>query len=159
MVRVKHRYLLVHILYPDPVDDAKAKTPPSKSPEKAPPDLVQFHRPSPDDLTPQLLARTIRDQVQLLYGDYGLGLASGGLSGTILPPTHTSLNNKTPPPKLTDALITKPSSQIPLPRDLDRHHPLLSRALPTRLGSFVLHDAADGYFQTGATDGLRGAGR
>ena len=79
MVRIKHRYLLVHIFFPDPADP-KAKTP-SKSPEKVPPDLVQFHRPSPDDLTPQILARTIRDQVLLLYGDYGLGLVSSSLNG------------------------------------------------------------------------------
>lgn len=93
MVRIKHRYLLVHILYPDPADPPKGKIP-SKSPEKALPDLVQFHRPSPNDLTPQLLARTIRDQVLLLYGDYGLGLVS------------SSLNGKFHPPQLMDPLLT-----------------------------------------------------
>lgn len=79
MVRIKHRYLLIHILYPDPVIPNE-KTP-SNFPEKPPPNLVQFHRPSPNELTPELLVRTIRDQVLLLYGDYGLGLVSSGLKG------------------------------------------------------------------------------
>lgn len=83
MVRIKHRYLLVHILYPDPADP-KANTP-SKIPGKNLPDLVHFHRPSPEDLTPQLFARTIRDQVLLLYGDYGLGLVSSSLNGNCTP--------------------------------------------------------------------------
>ena len=77
MVRIKQRYLLVHILYPYPTDPAAKNS--SKSQENALPELVQFHRPSPDDLTPQLLVRTIRDQVLLLYGDYGLGLVSSSL--------------------------------------------------------------------------------
>ncbi|KAF6236009.1 hypothetical protein HO173_005637 [Letharia columbiana] len=89
MVRIKHRYLLVHILYPDPADPPKGKIP-SKSPEKALPDLVQFHRPSPNDLTPQLLARTIRDQVLLLYGDYGLGLVSSSLNVKYLSPATST---------------------------------------------------------------------
>ena len=80
MVRIKHRYLLIHILYPNPVN-TNVKNP-SKSLGKALPDLVQFHRPSPDELTSQLLVRTIRDQVLLLYGDYGLGLVSSGLSSS-----------------------------------------------------------------------------
>ena len=84
MVRIKHRYLLIHILYPDPAD-LRAKNP-SKSSGKAVPDLVHFHRPSPNDLTPQLLVRAIRDQIQLLYGDYGLGLVSSSLSSMIFCP-------------------------------------------------------------------------
>ncbi len=78
MVRIKHRYLLVHILYPEPESKSRIAHTGSGKPL---PDLVQFHRPSPDDLTPQLLARSIRDQIALLYGDYGVGLASGGLNG------------------------------------------------------------------------------
>ncbi len=127
MVRVKYRYLLVHILYPDP-PEAKANNP-SESSKKGPPDLIHFHRPSPNDLTPKLLARTIRDQVLFLYGDYGLGLISGSLHGKPpLSPVHeTSLTL---------------SSTILLPRDLHRHSPLLSRTLPTRMGSVILHDTA-----------------
>ena len=79
MVRIKYRYLLVHILYPDQAEsDSKPTTRPS---EKSIPDLVQFHRPSPNDLQPQHLVRAIKDQVLLLYGDYGLGLISVSLNG------------------------------------------------------------------------------
>ncbi|MCJ1435210.1 hypothetical protein MMC27_004582 [Xylographa pallens] len=67
MVRIKHRYLLAHILYPD------------TSPSALPPG-VQFRPPTPNDLTPQLLLRAIREQVTLLYGDYGAGVTAAGLS-------------------------------------------------------------------------------
>ena len=78
MVRIKHRYLLIHILYPEPESKSWSS---HESSGKSLPDLVQFHRPSPDDLTPQLLARSIKDQIALLYGDYGVGLTSNGLNG------------------------------------------------------------------------------
>ena len=82
MVRIKHRYLLVYILSPS-TPDCKTKNP--QPTDKTLPDVVQFHNPSPDDLTPQLFARAIKDQVQYLYGDYGLGLVSSSLVGTSLP--------------------------------------------------------------------------
>lgn len=77
MVRLKNRYLLVHILYPDAPN---AKLPLSNPPNSIP-DVVQFHRPTPDTLTPQLLVRAIRDEVALLFGDYGVGVTAGSLSG------------------------------------------------------------------------------
>jgi len=88
MVRIKYRYLLVHILNPEPALPT-AKIVPGPS-DKTLPDLVQFHSPSPDDLTPQLLARALRDQVQYLYGDYGLGLVASSLVGNLsTSPTHS----------------------------------------------------------------------
>lgn len=78
MVRIKHRYLLVNILYPEPENKSWTGHTESRKPL---PHLVQFRRPSPDDLSPQLLARSIKDQIALLYGDYGVGLTSGGLNG------------------------------------------------------------------------------
>lgn len=78
MVRIKHRYLLVNILYPE--QEIKSWTAHTGS-GKPLPHLVQFRRPSPDDLSPQLMARSIKDQIALLYGDYGVGLTSGGLNG------------------------------------------------------------------------------
>ena len=79
MVRVKHRYLLIHILYPDPLPTKSRNDPPTNT---SVPDVVQFHGPSPDDLTPQIFIKTLKDQVHYLYGDYGLGLVSSGLVGT-----------------------------------------------------------------------------
>ncbi|KAF1919794.1 Rpp14/Pop5 family-domain-containing protein [Ampelomyces quisqualis] len=69
MVRVKHRYLVVNFLYPAPV--AKSKTPL--------PDLVQIHSPTPDSFHAGVLARLVRDHVEELFGDYGMGMVSTGL--------------------------------------------------------------------------------
>ncbi|CAF9928256.1 MAG: hypothetical protein HETSPECPRED_006787 [Heterodermia speciosa] len=81
MVRVKHRYLLLNILYPEP----------EQYPWKASlPDTIQFHHPSPDDLTPQLLARAIKDQISILYGDYGAGLTNNGLNIKYLSPATST---------------------------------------------------------------------
>ena len=74
MVRIKHRYLLVKILYPEP---------PKSQPHQPVdiPDSVSIHQPTSDELTPQLLAKAIRDQILLMYGDYGAGVTSTGLLG------------------------------------------------------------------------------
>jgi len=75
MVRLKHRYLLVNILYPD-------SAPTTKPPAAANvPDVVQFNSPSSDALTPQLLIRLIRDNLAELFGDYGSGMVSSSLQG------------------------------------------------------------------------------
>ena len=81
MVRIKHRYLLVHILNPEPLQSKPKSVHPTGKPV---PDTVQFHGPSPDDLTPQILVGALRDQVKYLHGDYGLGLVSSSLVGTSL---------------------------------------------------------------------------
>lgn len=83
MVRIKHRYLLVNILSPE--DNSK-----SFKSGTAIPDFIQFHAPSPDSLTPQLFSHLIRDQVSLLYGDYGLGLISGSLKIMYLSPATST---------------------------------------------------------------------
>lgn len=79
MVRLKSRYLLVHILYPEPPEDVTQN--PLSKPAAGLPDVVQFHRPSPDDVSAQLLARLIKEQISFLYGDYGAGVTSGRLVG------------------------------------------------------------------------------
>lgn len=78
MVRIKHRYLLLNILYPAPPVQQKGK-----ENEKDLPWTVTFRRPSPDRLNPQLLARMIRDGVAELFGDYGAGMVAGSLQGMI----------------------------------------------------------------------------
>lgn len=90
MVRIKHRYLLVQILYPDPFplsskpSSSKPNLPSSSAAAAPLPNVVRFHQPSPDDLTPQVLARAIRDQIALLYGDYGVGMTATSLNGKIM---------------------------------------------------------------------------
>ena len=84
MVRIKHRYLLVNILSPE-----SENIRPSKSTASVP-NLIQFHAPSPDSFTPQLFSRLIKEQVSLLYGDYGLGLVSGSLKILYLSPATST---------------------------------------------------------------------
>lgn len=80
MVRLKHRYLLVNILYPD----ATTTTKPTKGNSAAQelPSGLHFHAPSSDALTAQLLVRAIRDGIADLFGDYGSGMVGGSLVGT-----------------------------------------------------------------------------
>lgn len=75
MVRIKERYLLVNIIYPpDATKISKARVP----------GLVAQHQPTIEKLTPQALARAIKAEVSLLYGDYGAGALEGNLSGECL---------------------------------------------------------------------------
>ncbi|KAK4946842.1 RNA-binding protein pop5 [Elasticomyces elasticus] len=72
MVRIKHRYLLFNILYPNP---PQATTQPSSQP----PSYVLFSRPSPNHLTSQLLISTIRSNIQSIFGDYGVSVTQSGM--------------------------------------------------------------------------------
>lgn len=71
MVRLKNRYLLVSILYPDSHGcHSSVKVP----------DLVSFNQPTTDNLTPNLLIKAIRAEVLELFGDYGSGAIAESLS-------------------------------------------------------------------------------
>ncbi|EDN08436.1 conserved hypothetical protein [Histoplasma mississippiense (nom. inval.)] len=112
MVRLKHRYLLVDILYPPASVDA---TTPAKSkhthsiPNNAKDIHLLIHRPTTDTLTPQSLARAVREHVAEMFGDWGMGRlggnSAGGVSGT----------------------------EIPFPRNIHGYNPLSSRELQTCL--------------------------
>ena len=132
MVRIKYRYLLVHILYPDPAESESRST--TRASDKSIPDLVQFHRPSPNDLQPQHLVRAIKDQILLLYGDYGLGLISASLNGLA---AHLPFSEK-----LTNVV----NSQVPLNRNLNSHRSMFTRTFSNCLVSFGFHDSASTYF-------------
>ncbi|KAI9051662.1 hypothetical protein LZ554_004704 [Drepanopeziza brunnea f. sp. 'monogermtubi'] len=67
MVRLKHRYLLVNILYPELEK--------SRSGAKIP-DIVLFNQPSTSELTQQALLRGLRAEISTLFGDYGSGAVS-----------------------------------------------------------------------------------
>lgn len=81
MVRLKHRYLLANILYPDVKDNKISK--PLKGAEEAP-YTVQFHKPSSDRLDGRLLLQMIRNGVSELFGDYGSGMVASSVQGTYL---------------------------------------------------------------------------
>ncbi|KAL8734256.1 MAG: hypothetical protein Q9181_003268 [Wetmoreana brouardii] len=78
MVRIKHRYLLVNILYPESQSKSQQLMRNAHH-TSAIPDILQFHRPTSDELTPQILAKAVRDQILFMYGDYGSGITSTGL--------------------------------------------------------------------------------
>ena len=69
MVRLKHRYLTVHVLYPSDSPRAQSATA----------TVLQFHRPSPPGVDSAHLLRLIKRSVEYMYGDYGLGLVASSL--------------------------------------------------------------------------------
>lgn len=80
MVRLKNRYLLVNILYPEL----------TALPTPGIPDLVAFNQPTTDELKPQLLLKAIRDAVLELFGDYGAGVIAGSLMVKYLSPATST---------------------------------------------------------------------
>ncbi|KFZ14352.1 hypothetical protein V502_06136 [Pseudogymnoascus sp. VKM F-4520 (FW-2644)] len=80
MVRLKNRYLLVNILYPEATALPSAKVP----------DVVAFNQPTTDELTPQLLIKAIREAVLELFGDYGSGAIAGSLMVKYLSPATST---------------------------------------------------------------------
>ncbi|PYH96634.1 hypothetical protein BO71DRAFT_396940 [Aspergillus ellipticus CBS 707.79] len=84
MVRIKHRYLLLDILYPDPSTWPPATASRSKNaPNAQSQSQLQIHSPTSDALTPSLLARMVREEVAELFGDYGLGRLGGAGAGGV----------------------------------------------------------------------------
>jgi ribonuclease P/MRP protein subunit POP5 len=73
MVRLKNRYLLVNILYPE-LGKGQEKT--------NVPDTVTFNQPTTDALNAHALLKGLRAEVQNIFGDYGSGAISDSLSGT-----------------------------------------------------------------------------
>ncbi|KAK2788834.1 hypothetical protein FQN53_003021 [Emmonsiellopsis sp. PD_33] len=70
MVRFKHRYLLIDILYPpSPASFASSAKPKStsKSIDTQTRTHLAIHHPTPDTLTPQALARAVRESVEEIY--------------------------------------------------------------------------------------------
>lgn len=93
MVRFKHRYLLIDILYPPAshsdsnVDTTTTIINKSKHThtitDNANKIHLLIHRPTPDTLTPQSLARAVREHVAEMFGDWGMGRLGGGGAGGI----------------------------------------------------------------------------
>lgn len=73
MVRIKNRYLLVNILYPELEKNTGSK-------EKLP-DVVVFNQPTVDALTSRALLRGIQLEVANLFGDYGSGAVADSIAG------------------------------------------------------------------------------
>ena len=76
MVRLKNRYLLVNIQYPE-LEKEKGNT--------KVPDVVAFNQPTTDALTPGALLKGLRAEIADLFGDYGSGAISESISSTLQP--------------------------------------------------------------------------
>jgi ribonuclease P/MRP protein subunit POP5 len=74
MVRIKERYLLVNIIYPDGERPAQKEHANVR-------DVILYNQPTTDALTPQTLLKGIRTSVRTLFGDYGSGVLDRSLQG------------------------------------------------------------------------------
>ena len=82
MVRVKHRYLLLHILYPSPAPSPSSSSSLSSSNPSKTNHTLSIRRPTPRSLTPGLLLNLLRDAITELFGDWGVGVCKTDLMGT-----------------------------------------------------------------------------
>ncbi|KAK5938371.1 RNA-binding protein pop5 [Knufia obscura] len=69
MVRIKNRYLLLNILYPDSNTTSKAE----------PPATLSFQAPTPDYVDAGRFLAHLRAHISLLFGDFGLGVSLSSL--------------------------------------------------------------------------------
>jgi ribonuclease P/MRP protein subunit POP5 len=74
MVRLKNRYLLVNILYPELGRKHREGG-------KKIPDVVEFNQPTTDALTVGALLKGLRAEIANLFGDYGSGAVSESIAG------------------------------------------------------------------------------
>lgn len=87
MVRIKHRYLLVNILYPE-LEDSPSKP--------KVPDVIVFNQPTTESLREGQLRKAIESEIFKLFGEYGAGATNSNLQSK---PTHT------PPPSRYERLM------------------------------------------------------
>jgi ribonuclease P/MRP protein subunit POP5 len=90
MVRVKHRYLLLDILYPEPSSWPTSSTIKTKLPSQTDAQL-RIHSPTSDALTPALLAKMVREEVAEIFGDWGVGRLGGVSVKYLSPATSTAI--------------------------------------------------------------------
>lgn len=152
MVRIKHRYLLVDILHPEPSQRSSSSslstTSTSTSTVTVPAHLY-FHPPTPDTLTSSVLARLLRDAVSELFGDYGAGKLGGASTGNLI---STSCSSSTRRISTGDCflftsirlinffflLLKRTNSQISISRDIHGDYTLSSRSVQDGVGCAYL---------------------
>lgn len=73
MVRIKERYLLVNIVYPDS----------SQNPSMPPlPDILVYNQPTIDTFTARSFSHAVKAEIANLFGDYGAGTVERTLRGS-----------------------------------------------------------------------------
>ncbi|KAI5281865.1 hypothetical protein KEM52_003847, partial [Ascosphaera acerosa] len=88
MVRLKNRYLLVNILYPEEQQEqgqgqGQAQAQAQRTDLHSLDPILAIHRPSPANLTPTLLSKIIRACVAELFGDWGVGRLGGASASRV----------------------------------------------------------------------------
>lgn len=74
MVRIKERYLLINLLYPEgPRDPSQSKLP----------DLLVYNQPTTNTFNGRAFAQAIKTEVAKLFGDYGAGAVERALRGLL----------------------------------------------------------------------------
>ena len=86
MVRIKHRYLLLNILFPG---DSSATFQASSSSAK--PSPLALHSPTPPHFSAASLVNLIRESVAEHFGDYGVGITAGLKVIYFSPATSTAI--------------------------------------------------------------------
>jgi hypothetical protein len=127
MVRIKNRYLLVNILYPE------LSTLASK-----PPDLIAFNAPTTSELTSHLLLKAIRDAILELFGDYGAGAVASSLMSMYY--LYGRRGMVTWGMGKVMGKADTENSKISQYRDEHVHPPRNAQPIPPRLGSAITHE-------------------
>jgi ribonuclease P/MRP protein subunit POP5 len=86
MVRIKHRYLLLNILFP-----ASFNSIPTSRSSSVQPSSLTFHSPTPPQFQAASLINLIRESVAELFGDYGVGTIAGLKVVYFSPATSTAI--------------------------------------------------------------------
>lgn len=73
MVRIKERYLLVNITYPDASRDRSTSNLP---------DILVYNQPTVDTFNGRTFTRAIKNEITSLFGDYGAGAVERTLRGS-----------------------------------------------------------------------------
>lgn len=75
MVRVKERYLLINILYPDsPREPSQSKLP----------DILLYNQPTTNAFNGRSFSQAIKAEVANFFGDYGAGAVERTLRGLLV---------------------------------------------------------------------------
>lgn len=125
MVRIKNRYLLVNILYPE-LSTLASKTP----------DLIAFNAPTTSELTSHLLLKAIRDAILELFGDYG----AGAVASSLMSMYYLYWRRGIVLGGWARSGADTGNSKIPQHRDEHVHPPRNAQPLPPGLGSAVPHE-------------------
>jgi ribonuclease P/MRP protein subunit POP5 len=83
MVRIKHRYLLLHILYPESTNPSTTK--------QSTPAYLTFRSPTPPHVSPGLFITHLRNSIATHFGDCGLGLTTGSMKVVYLSPATSTI--------------------------------------------------------------------